>query len=388
MISNNVGSDEQTYDSTDHLQQVHAQIFVRHGARTPIEIVPNVESATWDKDELFSGAENTYIKYKVKSINCGPAPFWTAEARYRGHVFKGGSFPGQLTAIGMQQMYQLGLKLRREYIVEKQFLSSNYNSSEIYIRSTNIARTLESARSCIAGMYQDLILKPPDEPVIIYTDEDATEILYPETRQCSHLQAYNKWLAKHLDIIPGLTKDRQTIQHVLGLGNEEDVHFYFIRDDIFTRMFHNLPIPEVLKPYLDIIEKRTLEIARVATMGITSDENIETLKMNVGPLVALIVQNLRDAALEKSAYKFHLYACHDSSVIALLYAFDIFDNQWPPFAADLRFEVLVSKMSTIATDEACHGGLCQDPLYKYEYKSQVKIAERSRPPFTSKCSLL
>ncbi|XP_077864657.1 lysophosphatidic acid phosphatase type 6-like [Saccoglossus kowalevskii] len=262
MISGNVESGGQTHVSTEHLQQVHAQIFVRHGARTPIKIIPNVESAIWDKDELFSGAENTHIEYEVKSINGGPAPFWTAEAGYRTQVLQS----------------------------------------------------------------------------------------------------------------------------------------------------HDLPIPEVLKPYLDCIERHTLELTKIAMMGIKGDENNETLKMNAGTLVPLVVQNLRDAAQEKgidlwkwragikygynhykptnaiffhfSGCKFHLYACHDLSIIILLSALNIFDNQWLSFAADLRFEVykntigqhfvkisyvgkvlkvpgepcliplesLVSKMSTIATE--------------------------------------
>ncbi|XP_006815496.1 lysophosphatidic acid phosphatase type 6-like [Saccoglossus kowalevskii] len=404
MASNTVGSGGQTYDSTDHLQQVHAQIFIRHGSRTPMNTTPNVESATWDKNELFSGAENTCIDYEVKSINGGPAPFWTAEARYRTRILKGGSLPGQLTAKGMRQLYELGLQLRKEYIQERGFLSHTYCPSEVYIRSTNIARTQESARSCIAGMYQESIPKPPDDPVVIYTDDEATEILYPSNRHCKRLGSHTKWLEKHLDVIPGLSKDRKTIQQLLKLDNEEDVNFINIRDDIFARMSHSLAVPEVLKPHVDCIEMRTLELTRATVMGTTNEDNTEILKMSVGPLVELILQNMKEAADGKSGCKFHLYACHDSSIIAILSAFDIFDNQWPPFAADLRFEVyrntigqhfvkisyvgkvltmpclipldsLVSKMITIATDKTCHGGLCQDPLYTSGDESQVNIAD-------------
>ena len=37
--------------------------------------------------------------------------------------------------------------------------------------------------------------------------------------------------------------------------------------------------------------------------------------------------------------RFYLYSCHDSSLVALLAALDIYDKQWPPFGADMRFEI-------------------------------------------------
>src|SRR5689334_2958880 len=51
---------------------------------------------------------------------------------------------GQLTAIGMQQEYQLGSRLREKYIDTYHLLPPHYNIKTIYVRSTDMDRTLMS----------------------------------------------------------------------------------------------------------------------------------------------------------------------------------------------------------------------------------------------------
>ncbi|XP_077977358.1 lysophosphatidic acid phosphatase type 6-like [Glandiceps talaboti] len=325
-------------DTSGELELVHVQIFIRHGARTTMNLIPNVESAFWDKDKLFVGADETRIEYELKGLDDGPAPERTAENRYRARTLRGGSFPGQLTAKGMKQLYCLGQQLRKEYVEEKKFLPVEFDPAVIYIRSTNIARTQESARSSLAGMYEELLGKPKGL-VVIHSEAERKEILYPSNRYCDHLGAHTKWLNKNLDVIPGLSENRKKLQQLLELDKEEDVNYIHIRDDLFARMSNNLEVPEKLAPYADTVEKWALEVTRAQVMGTKEEDYEEVLQVSVGPLVKLITDNLKDIAAGKIGSKFHLYACHDSSIIALLCAFDIYDNQWPPFAADLRFEV-------------------------------------------------
>lgn len=54
----------------------------------------------------------------------------------------------------MRQHYVFGQTLREQYIVGSQpFLSKNFNHTEIFIRSTHVKRTIQSALSHLQGLY-------------------------------------------------------------------------------------------------------------------------------------------------------------------------------------------------------------------------------------------
>uniref|UniRef100_A0A7E4UR76 acid phosphatase n=1 Tax=Panagrellus redivivus TaxID=6233 RepID=A0A7E4UR76_PANRE len=62
---------------------------------------------------------------------------------------------GELSALGMAQHVDLGQTLRKRYIDELKFLKPEYDSHEIYVRSTDFNRTLISAMSNLIGMYPE-----------------------------------------------------------------------------------------------------------------------------------------------------------------------------------------------------------------------------------------
>lgn len=65
---------------------------------------------------------------------------------------KGGGGYGQLTPEGMKEQLILGKKLRNRYI-DSGFMSQYYDSRQIFIRSTDTNRTINSAFANMLGMY-------------------------------------------------------------------------------------------------------------------------------------------------------------------------------------------------------------------------------------------
>ncbi|CAA88205.1 Putative acid phosphatase 11 [Caenorhabditis elegans] len=65
----------------------------------------------------------------------------------------GGGGLGELTAIGMGEMNELGWLIRKRYVTKLKFLTPKYASREVYFRSTNFNRTIISAQSLLYGLF-------------------------------------------------------------------------------------------------------------------------------------------------------------------------------------------------------------------------------------------
>ena len=63
---------------------------------------------------------------------------------------------GELTPLGIRQLYLNGIKHRERY---KNFLSQEYNSKEILIYSTKVNRTIQSANCYLSGLFSNI--QPP-----------------------------------------------------------------------------------------------------------------------------------------------------------------------------------------------------------------------------------
>ncbi|EAR84653.1 histidine acid phosphatase family protein (macronuclear) [Tetrahymena thermophila SB210] len=93
----------------------------------------------------FANAELKFVFQLYRHGARGPINDW----------FNGGEqkdIYNELTPTGERQHYNLGSKMREEY---KGFLPSKFNHSEIYVRSTDMNRTLMSAASHLQGMFPE-----------------------------------------------------------------------------------------------------------------------------------------------------------------------------------------------------------------------------------------
>lgn len=85
----------------------------------------------------------------------------------------------ELTNIGKRQLYLLGTNTRKRYMTgNNKFLSQQYNPQEIYIKSTDTNRTIESIYSFIQGLYPNGTGQNNISKAIL----NNREILYPPNK--------------------------------------------------------------------------------------------------------------------------------------------------------------------------------------------------------------
>ncbi|CAG5865685.1 unnamed protein product [Menidia menidia] len=363
------------------------QVLFRHGARTPLKTIPDVIEAQW-VPSLLEPPPHTHINYVVKDLQGGPRPPSPVEESYRKNILTGGTFPGQLTTLGMQQLYELGTRLRRRYIEESAFLSATYAPDEVYVRSTNIVRTIESAKCLVAGLFQ----QKQKEMVSILTTEAESEILYPNYHGCKLLKILGSHRWAESSTLPDIAADLQSIQSALGIAAHQHVDFILIRDDMVARETHGLPSPPALDSWRSTVEQRAVDMM----CHVFDPSKRDKLQLCVGPLLQTLINNIEEKLQGVSSEpnrKLFLYSAHDTTLIPCLMTLGIFDMKWPPYAADITLELHQNrqtreafvKVSYIGKDQlipGCSGVYC--PLQ--EFKKVLSAYALSSESYHSLCN--
>ncbi|GAV09221.1 hypothetical protein RvY_18796 [Ramazzottius varieornatus] len=333
--------------SDDNLVVRNVQIFVRHGARTPLKVLPYLDQASWSLETLMADPpEYARYPFTVHDFHGKPLSMGLFETLSRNVIFPGGCFAGQLTLPGKRQMYQLGQRLRKEYINDQKFLSPSYSSKEVYVRSTNITRTIESAMWMVSGIYNATKedLEKPDVPVIpVFATTEQEEILYPNHSFCNALTRLSKRIMQHMHEITGMLDDRDLLEKQIDFDTTKGrLSFVDLRDELAARLAHDMDMPPVLRQWWDKVDGYAVQVLARMVKGNDPSSKIqrEVLRLACGPVVEMVLGNMSGVVQHRNGFKLEVYSCHDSMMIALIIALDIWDGKWPPYAADLRFELL------------------------------------------------
>ncbi|XP_032495779.1 lysosomal acid phosphatase isoform X9 [Phocoena sinus] len=220
---------------------------------------------------------------------------------------------GQLTKEGMLQHWELGQALRQRY---HDFLNTSYHRQEVYVRSTDFDRTLMSAEANLAGLF------PPDG-----------------------MQRFNpniSWQPIPVHTVP-IAEDR-LLKFPLGpcprfeqLQNETRRTPEYQNESIQNAQTHGLVLPPWASPPTMQRLSRLKDFSFRFLFGIY--EQAEKARLQGGVLLAQIRKNLTLMATTSQLPKLLVYSAHDTTLVALQMALDVYNGEQAPYASCHIFEL-------------------------------------------------
>ncbi|XP_029438183.1 lysosomal acid phosphatase [Rhinatrema bivittatum] len=252
---------------------------------------------------------------------------------------------GQLSQVGMMQHWELGQALRTRY---SGFLNKSYDRQEAYIRSTDCDRTLMSAEANLAGLY------PPEgsqlfnpniswQPVPVHTvPESQDRLLKFPLLNCPRYQQLQRETRQSAEYV---NKTRENANFMAMVANETGIQnislesVWSVYDTLFCEQSHNLTLPPWVSPNVLQRLKDLKDFSFRFLFGI--HRQVEKGRLQGGVLLGQILKNISEAANTSRPQRLKLitYSAHDTTVVALQMALNVYNGKQTPYASCHMFEL-------------------------------------------------
>jgi Histidine phosphatase superfamily (branch 2) len=310
------------------------QVITRHGARTPYAELPEPARAEWDCTLRHLSIPSNYDH-----------EYFSVGRLYRKNYIKGreilpgNCMQGQLTEAGYKLHYSLGEQFRRHYVDDLHFLEKGgYPSAEhIYVRSTDVPRTVASAEAQLLGFFPRNPESAPAQLVNIDVVEHAREDMSPGNKcpkmiqQCNAVQNTSTWRTwqKSADaLLAKLASEWNTsVSEMPSLDS--------LWDNIYARSWHNISMPTgITKPVFDDVKSSaawTIE---------TAYDYQDVARLGIGVFLGEVMSRFEASIKHQSQLKWVYYSGHDTTCALFLSAFGALRGRgWPPYAAHIVMEL-------------------------------------------------
>lgn len=254
---------------------------------------------------------------------------------------------GYLTNKGKRQAHDTGIFLRKKY---GHLISETYSGDEIYVRSTDVDRTLMTAQCCLAGLYppkgddiwnDDLMWQPiPVHTVTYHSDPLAIKFSekleppdggYPHKRQ----QLNYDIISQNKELLKMITEDnKEDLGKGLKILNTMEVEAEF-----------NVPV------YIPKgVDMGTASLLKNSIYQLHCETSKHSVASAVYLLSDILLKMQMKAAGKIPRQKAYIYSVHDINITGCLAAFtkghscstELFPEkilEWPDYSATLLFEV-------------------------------------------------
>ncbi|XP_015610426.1 prostatic acid phosphatase [Cephus cinctus] len=284
---------------------IFANVLFRHGDRTPL---------------------NPYPTDPYKNESLWPVPF------------------GQLTNLGRHRHLLLGRWLRNRY---EHLLPDTYSLYDIYVRSTDVDRTLMSAEANLAGLY------PPKDkqiwdndikwmPIPIHTIPEKQDNLLAAKKYCPKYD-YEIEKLKNSPEIQRINKENEKLYIYLTehsgkkIDSLESIEYLY--DTLSIENIFNLTLPKWTTP---VFPYKMQKLASMDFKLPAYNKILQRLKSGLllGEMINHMVKK-QEGALYPDR-KLWIYSAHDTTVANLLMTLGVFDEHCPPYTATVLMELRVN----------------------------------------------
>ena len=364
------------YPKDLELQQV--QVLLRHGERTPVNA--RFKNTGLPSNWPYCTAANLLKSAILEADGSMDSLAWQRRLESMGkddvpQLNKGSKGeveaicqPGELTDRGRETTLALGERIRKLYVDQLGYLPATMDAqsaAEVYLRSTPIARALESVQQAFTGLYPPATRSAGSRRPTIVTRTMQDETLFPNEGACKRFgelahafaertaKLYNsgpelayinkkigKWMPEDSPIVkvdsrPRLSGVMDTVNATLAHGKS-------------TRLPNEFYDPKVRAD----IDKVCTEEWFVGYM-----ESNEYRKLGIGSMMGDLTQHMIEHVIpnkESDApdFKISLAGCHDTTIAATLMALGAMDatkDKWPNFTSNIAFELFRRKDSSLST---------------------------------------
>jgi Histidine phosphatase superfamily (branch 2) len=358
-------------DTTDSSPKIHTlyrravHVIHRHGDRTPITPLQNEDY--WEKQLISEETLKKIASYTELVVPTDPTNVHTANGR--------GPF-GKLTELGLQQMIDVGTRLRQELsgnnraTIDEQgrtfyphIFTPEYDPlepSNIRVRSTNFLRTIQSVQGLLMGLLQPTTLEKKTMIDIRHTDwmiPDPKPRRYPEQSQLEQeLSRQPHITEREAELLP-LAISATKALHPMLAPDAREADFGVPQD----RSSSNVEIEPLSWNQLAEITK-CLSVRELLPDGITKDDQekisqhaawrwfesfrhpkLSYLAMDIMAntiVTSLLKQNPQEDAVDNEPVM-SLWSAHDSTLISLMCLFRLEQPAiWPEYGSYLMIELI------------------------------------------------
>jgi len=308
------------------------QTVTRHGDRTALVLLPG------DTAPFLCNLTTFMFPSITSQKSASVSRLYRKNYLPGREVITGNCNFGQLTQVGYDQHVRLGQNLRNLYVNKYKFLSPELNTSEIWIRSTDIYRTVQSVQANFIGLYPGNVSAQSSVPVVdMYTMDLTQEDMFPNYNICPRGQdVYGKVVNEpaYVKFEQGLATLRSQLATAFGITEKTLPAWSDIFDAFSVMTCYNIPYPK------GITADQVKQVVSVANWEYNYQlSNVTLVKLWIGGFVDELLQRIQDKIAGKLTLKYMHYSGHDTTIAPLTTAFGVYDGFWPPYASHVQIEL-------------------------------------------------